>query len=203
MGCGGTGSAVAEQLGRLGVRSFDLFDPDALTESNLTRVYGSFVDDIGQRKVEVLARHLRRINPGVDVGTHAGMITTEELARRLVDADVAFGCTDDNAGRLVLSRFASYFLTPVIDCGVVLSSGCGGRLEGIGGRVTVLGPGAACLVCRGRIDLGRAAAEMLTPDEHHRLADEGYGLHWAMSTPRSLHTPPKSRRRPSASCWSG
>jgi hypothetical protein len=174
VGCGGTGSAVAEQLGRLGVRSFDLFDPDALTESNLTRVYGSFVDDIGQRKVEVLARHLRRINPGMDVGTHAGMITTEELARRLVDADVVFGCTDDNAGRLVLSRFASYFMTPVIDCGVVLSSGCGGRLEGIDGRVTVLAPGAACLVCRGRIDLGRAAAEMLTPDEHHRLADEGY-----------------------------
>ncbi len=39
-GCGGTGSAVAEQLVRLGVRHFTLFDPEVLSESNLTRVYG-------------------------------------------------------------------------------------------------------------------------------------------------------------------
>ena len=38
---GGTGSAVIEQLVRLGVRRLHLFDPDILTASNLTRVYGS------------------------------------------------------------------------------------------------------------------------------------------------------------------
>lgn len=102
------------------------------------------------------------------------MITKEETAKALLDADVVFGCTDDNAGRLVLSRLASYLLTPVIDCGVLLSSGRGGQLSGIDGRVTVLAPGAACLVCRNRIDLSRASAEMLAPDEHQRLADEGY-----------------------------
>ena len=57
---------------------------------------------------------------------------------------------------------------------MLLSSGPGGQLLGIDGRVTVLAPGAACLVCRNRIDLQRAAAEMLTPDEYRRLADEGY-----------------------------
>ena len=39
VGCGGTGSAVIEQLVRLGVRHLRLFDPDTLTSSNLTRVY--------------------------------------------------------------------------------------------------------------------------------------------------------------------
>ena len=72
------------------------------------------------------------------------------------------------------SRIASYLLTPVIDCGVLLSSGHGGQLVGIDGRVTVLVPGAACLVCRNRIDLQRAAAEMLNPSEYRRLAEEGY-----------------------------
>ena len=48
------------------------------------------------------------------------------------------------------------------------------QLVGIDGRVTVLAPGAACLVCRNRIDLQRAAAEMLAPDEYRRLANEGY-----------------------------
>lgn len=174
VGTGGTGSAVAEQLVRLGVRHFQLFDPDTLTASNVTRVYGSFPDNIGRPKVDVVAEHLRRIAPDAEVTTCASMITVEETATALLDADIIFGCTDDNAGRLVLSRAASYLLTPVIDCGVLLSSGCGGRLEGIDARVTVLAPGTACLVCRGRIDLRRAAAEMLTPDEHRRLADEGY-----------------------------
>ena len=115
-----------------------------------------------------------RIAPDAKVMTTQAKITLESTAKLLLDADVIFGCTDDNAGRLVLSRFASYLLTPVIDCGVLLSSGCGGQLVGIDGRVTVLTPGAACLVCRNRIDLQRAAAEMLAPNEYRRLADEGY-----------------------------
>ena len=174
IGCGGTGSAVIEQLVRLGVRHLHLFDPDTLTASNLTRVYGSFPQDVGKPKVDVSAAHVGRIAPDAQVITAQAKITTETTARLLLDADVVFGCTDDNAGRLVLSRIASYLLTPVIDCGVLLSSGDGGQIDGIYGRVTILGPGAACLVCRNRIDLHRAAAEMLTPDEHQRLVDEGY-----------------------------
>ena len=174
VGVGGTGSAVAEQLVRLGVRSFQLFDPDTLSESNVARVYGAFPDIVGRPKVDVVADHLKRVAPDAEVKTYESMITVEDTARALLDADVVFGCTDDNAGRLVLSRVASYLLTPVIDCGVLLSSTSSGLLEGIDGRITVLAPGVGCLVCRGRIDLKRAAAEMLTPNEHNRLADEGY-----------------------------
>ena len=174
VGCGGTGSSVIEQLVRLGVRHLSLFDPDALSASNLTRVYGSFPEDIGKSKVKVIAAYVGRIAPDAEVVATQAKITLEDTAKLLLDADVVFGCTDDNAGRLVLSRIASYLLTPVIDCGVLLSSGSGGRLEGIYGRVTVLAPGSGCLVCRNRIDLRRAAAEMLPPDEHRRLADEGY-----------------------------
>ena len=174
VGCGGTGSAVIEQLVRLGVRHLHLFDPDTLTAGNLTRVYGSFFKDVGEPKVNVSAAHVGRIAPDAEVMTTQAKITLESTAKMLLDADVVFGCTDDNAGRLVLSRIASYLLTPVIDCGVLLSSGCGGQLVGIDGRVTVLTPGAACLVCRNRIDLQRAVAEMLAPDEYRRLAGEGY-----------------------------
>ena len=181
VGCGGTGSAVIEQLVRLGVRHLRLFDPDTLTVGNLTRVYGSFPQDIGKPKVNVSAVHVGRIAPDAEVMTTQAKITLEGTAKLLLDADIVFGCTDDNAGRLVLSRIASYHLTPVIDCGVLLSSGDGGQLVGIDGRVTVLAPGAACLVCRNRIDLPRAAAEMLAPDEYRQLADEGYAP--ALSTP--------------------
>ncbi len=63
---------------------------------------------------------------------------------------------------------------PVIDVGVLLSSRADGLLSGIDGRITTMTPGAACLVCRDRIDLARAAAELKTPEERKRLADEGY-----------------------------
>ncbi len=159
---------------RLGARKIDLIDPDELSLSNVTRVYGSDPTRVGDHKVEVVADHLRRIAPDAEIRTTVGMITNHSVARELVMADVVFGCTDDNAGRLILSRVPTFLLVPVIDCGVLLSSDGDGHLVGIDGRVTVVHPGTACLICRARIDLRRAAAEQLSPEEHARLAGEGY-----------------------------
>jgi len=174
VGCGGTGSSVAEQLVRLGVRRLTLLDPEDVSETNITRLYGSTAADIGTPKVKVLENYLSRIAPELQVDAVQGMVTRESLARRMSAADVIFGCTDDNAGRLVLSRLSTYLMVPVIDGGVLLSSGRDGTLSGIDGRVTLMYPGAACLVCRGRVDLQRAASESLTPDERVRRVDEGY-----------------------------
>jgi molybdopterin/thiamine biosynthesis adenylyltransferase len=174
VGCGGTGSAVAEQVSRLGVRHLHLIDADKLSESNLTRVYGSTPTDVGHPKAEVLAAHVRRIAPEATVTTTTGMLTMEPVARQVAASDVVFGCTDDNAGRLVLSRLATYYLTPVFDCGVLISSTSSGVITGIDGRVTVMTPGQGCLLCRDRIDLQRAASELMTPSERIRLAAEGY-----------------------------
>jgi proteasome lid subunit RPN8/RPN11 len=174
VGCGGTGSAVAEQLVRLGVRNLVLFDPDELSDSNITRVYGSTAADVGKPKVDTLAAHLKRIAPETRCELVKSMITMEPAARQLCSCDIVFGCTDDNAGRLVLSRFSTYLLTPVIDSGILVTSDGNGTLKGIDGRVTTLVPGQACLVCRGRIDVARAGAELLTPDERRRREDEGY-----------------------------
>ncbi len=173
VGAGGTGSATTEQLARLGVGELMLFDYDELSASNVTRVYGSTPGDVGRRKVDVLADHVRRIAPDTDVEAFPDTITHEACAMRLRDCDVIFGCTDDNAGRLILSRLSSYYLTPVIDLGVLLSSS-NGVLQGIDGRITVLTPGAACLVCRSRIDLARAAAEQMDDSERVARQAEGY-----------------------------
>ena len=174
VGCGGTGSAVAEQLTRLGVRRLTLFDADTLSASNVSRVYGSHPKQVGHLKAGVLADHLCQIAPDATIEAVIGMITTRSIAERLTDQDVVFGCTDDNAGRLVLSRLSTYFLVPVFDCGVLLSNGPDGALADINLRVTTLLPGQACLICRNRVDLARAASELLTPDERKKRIDEGY-----------------------------
>ncbi|MCP3446177.1 ThiF family adenylyltransferase [Bradyrhizobium sp. CCGUVB14] len=172
VGCGGTGSAVAEQLVRLGVRHLTLIDADTLTESNVTRVYGSTPAAVGKHKTEVLRNHLTAIAPDLECHTVTAMVTLEKTARELTSCDVVFGCTDDNAGRLVLSRLSTFLATPVIDLGVLL--GGDGALASINGRVTTLTPGGACLVCRDRIDLARAQTELRTPEERIRLENEGY-----------------------------
>lgn len=174
VGNGGTGSSVAEQLTRLGVRDLLLVDPDNLSESNLTRVYGSKRTDIGRSKTHILRDHLKEIVPDIKCESISESILSKETAKLLLACDLIFGCTDDNAGRLVLSRLASYFLIPVLDCGVLLSSDKEHFLNGINGRVTTMAPGLPCLVCRDRIDLRRAAAEQLEASEQRRLASEGY-----------------------------
>ena len=174
VGCGGTGSAIAEQLVRLGARHLLLVDADTLSASNVTRVYGSTPADVGKHKTDVLARHLRRIAPDLHCRTMEGRCTSQRIAKSLASADLIFDCTDDNAGRLVLSRLCYWFLTPVIDMGVLLTSNPDDTLEGIHGRITVLTPGTPCLLCRGRVDLVRAAAETQAPEEHQRLEAEGY-----------------------------
>lgn len=176
VGAGGTGSAVAEQLVRLGARRLILIDPDTISLSNVTRVYGSTPQDVDQPKVEVLARHLKRIAPDLRVVTIQAAITREAVARRLLDADLVFGCTDDNAGRLRLSRLPFYYYIPVIDCGVQLTSDHNDIIAGIYGRVTTVHPGSACLVCRDRVDLGRAEAELRSADEQARLEREHYAV---------------------------
>jgi molybdopterin/thiamine biosynthesis adenylyltransferase len=174
VGCGGTGSSVAEQLVRLGIRNLTLIDADDLSASNVTRVYGSTLENVGTAKVHVLEKHLRSIAPDLNCVSLRKMVTEENAARSLLACDTVFGCTDDNAGRLVLSRFSSYMLTPVIDCGVLITGDSTGYLNGINGRVTTLSYGSACLVCRNRVDLARAASELLTPTERQQREDEGY-----------------------------
>ena len=174
VGVGGTGSAVAEQLVRLGARDLLLVDSDVLSESNVTRVYGSTAALVGTPKAALVTDHVTAVTPNIRCNAIFGRCVQEPVARALANVDLVFGCTDDNAGRLVLSRLSTYYLIPVIDVGVLLSSDGRELMTGIDGRVTVLSPGNACLVCRNRIDVARAGSEMLTPNRRKRLADEGY-----------------------------
>jgi len=174
VGCGGTGSSVIEQLARLGVRNFVLLDPKQLTDTNVTRVYGSGVQDEGTPKVILAQHNILAIAPDAKVHTIEGDLLTAAHARALTGCDVVFGCTDDDAGRLVLSRLSTFLVCPVIDCGVLISSGEQGELVGIDGRVTTLTPGTACLVCRGRIDTRRAATQFLPSQEREVRIAEGY-----------------------------
>lgn len=173
VGHGGTGSAITEQLLRLGFGAITVFDDQLLVEHNVPRVYGAGLRHVGSSKVQIARSNGRRIGLGARVSGVARRITEREAARRLRDCDVVFGCTDDHAGRAILSRLAYRYLIPVVDMGFLISSR-DGEIHGLDGRVTTLVPGTPCLLCRGSIDPARMRFESLTPDARKRLAREGY-----------------------------
>ncbi|MDP3175649.1 MAG: ThiF family adenylyltransferase [Phenylobacterium sp.] len=173
VGAGGTGSAVCEQLLRLGVGSIVVIDNDVVTASNLTRIHESTHSDIGRPKVHVVGDEAIRIGANTNVSAIEGNVAWEHVARELRHCDVVFGCTDDDAGRAVLSRLAYWYLIPLIDCGFVIES-VDGNVRGLFGRVTTVMPGEACLICRRRVDPIRMRNQLLPSAERGRLADEGY-----------------------------
>lgn len=183
VGCGGTGSAVAVLLARLGVGSISLIDQDVVEETNLNRLHGATRSDAlsDQSKVDVVARAIDAIGLGTSIQTHKGWVSDVACRDILKSAHVVFGCTDDNVGRILLNRFAYAYQIPVIDMGlaVQLSNSNAPIVQAMDGRVTVLLPGDACLLCRGVIDPRRASEESLkrqNPDEYEKRKLEAYVL---------------------------
>ena len=176
VGLGGTGSATAQQLLRLGVGHLCIVDDDTVTNTSLTRGWGSRKDDIGRPKTEVIQRLAREIDLGTAVKAINDRCTEPETVKRLSALDVIFGCTDDHAGRIKLNRLAYWYNIPLIDCGVLITPADaepGGRPR-IESRVTWVAPGSACLLCRSRIDPGIARAESLSEAVPHHDYESSY-----------------------------
>ncbi|MEJ7634108.1 ThiF family adenylyltransferase [Aeromicrobium sp.] len=172
VGTGGTGSAVAVQLARIGMGSICLVDDDVVTPPTATRGHGMRMADIGRPKVSVLADHLRDIGLGSVITEVNAPLHSPEALQAVQHADVVFSCVDGHGARLILNRFAYAHLAVVIDLAVLVAlSDVGAEVDE---RVTWLGPGAACLLCRGRLDAALAYAENLDPEARKALAGEGY-----------------------------
>lgn len=164
VGVGGTGSACAEQLVRLGVKDFVLLDGDSLEKSNLTRVYGSFPFDgkSPPSKVGAIRDHLLHINPEADVKVFLSHVQNDNVALNLRDRDIIFLCTDDHWGRAVVNQVCYQYLIPTINMGVRIDSHDNRITAGVA-SVDVLRPDKACLWCKKAVDPDRIAAEAL-PD---------------------------------------
>ena len=173
IGAGGTGSAVIEELVRLGVGTISTFDGDPFEGTNVTRVYGSALSQDGMPKVEIQKEHVRRIGLGTTLQVYPRHITEEEVARHLRRCDLVFGCTDKQAPRGIAVRLMLRYLIPCIDVGVKIDSK-NGVIRGIWGRVTTLVPGEACLFCRGSIDPKTIREESLPPQQREREIEDGY-----------------------------
>jgi molybdopterin/thiamine biosynthesis adenylyltransferase len=176
VGLGGTGSAVCEQLIRLGVTKLTVCDPQTFESTNINRVYGSRMPDDGTQKAAIAERQAANIGLSTHLVPLKGAVTEVSIARELKHCDIIFGCTDDEWGRAVLTRVAAYYLIPVFDMGVQIDSN-NGHIKSVRGRVTTLIPGSPCLFCRGIVTADGIEAEVLSktnPEEYKKRRKEGY-----------------------------
>lgn len=181
IGCGGTGSAVAMLLARLGVGQLVLIDNDIVDRTNLNRLHGSRQADADSvsPKVNVVARALTELGLGVRVAPIEAWVGDPECRDALRSCDIVFGCTDDHEGRLFLNRLAYYYLIPVIDMGLSIEVDHAEppTVKALDGRVTVLVPPDTCLICRSIINPEIARAEAMkrtSPEEYEQRKAEGY-----------------------------
>lgn len=173
VGLGGTGSAVLEQLVRMGVNKLTIVDHDKTEPSNWSRLYGSTWQETSRSmyKVDVVSAHLRRIKPALDLTEVRKSVMTDQVLKSLAECDLIFSCLDRQAPRAVLNELSYQCFVPVIDVGVGINRG-----DSLAGaiRATVVGPGLPCLLCQGVIRPDVISAEHMMPEEYESRRAEGY-----------------------------
>ncbi len=161
IGTGSVGCIVAEALARMGFGSILLVDYDEVEQVNLDRLLHATRWDVGEAKVNVLARGLRRSATAAtfSVGTMEHSISEEEAFRAAINCDLLFGCVDRPLGRHVLNFIAYAHLIPVVDGGVAIRTKPNGLLRHCDMRAHIASPGRRCLECLGQYNSGLVAAE--------------------------------------------
>jgi adenylyltransferase/sulfurtransferase len=140
VGCGATGSVLANNLGRAGVGHLRIADRDYVEGNNLQRqVLYDEVDVLrGLPKAVAAGERLRQINSLIEVEPVITDVTADNIEELLHGVDVALDGTDNFETRYLLNDAALKLKVPWIYSGVIAAYGV---------TMTVLPGDTACLRC--------------------------------------------------------
>lgn len=163
-GLGGLGSHVAQQLAYLGIRTFALIDHDCITESSMNRVVTADDLDVAAAtlKVEATRRRILAINAGAEVRTVPAKLEDARSFDALREANVVFGCVDNDLARLQLTRLCSSLALPLFDLATDVDPTT--TPVTFGGRM-VFCTGNGCLVCLDVLNQERLALASMSPEQ--------------------------------------
>jgi molybdopterin/thiamine biosynthesis adenylyltransferase len=130
VGLGGLGGTVTETLARMGIGRFCLVDGDVFEAHNLNRQLLSSVDRIGMPKVAAAVRHVKTINPGIEVVAAPAFMTPENADALLGSCDLVVDCLDNIHSRFTVQAAAKRAGIPMVSAAVA----------GISGHVTTIFP---------------------------------------------------------------
>lgn len=175
IGTSGTGSIVVEQIARLGFGRIILIDFDKIEKKNLNRILNAGTANIGEFKVDVLARAIAS-HRGDDVA--AAMPTTildREAVLQASQADFLFSCVDSKEGRQIADLIASAFLIPLFDVGVTIPTRRVGNdiaIFDVCARIDYVRPGGPTLADRSVYTQESLRAEYLKRTSPERYQEE-------------------------------
>src|SRR6266853_1525046 len=177
VGVGGLGSIVAEHLIHMGFHEINLIDPDVLEMSNLNRVVGAYYEDAQQKlyKVDVVKRHLTKINPKATVLACKSDVHDKEMESVLALSDWMIVATDNHSSRLRTQELSIKYFVPLLSLGVNISVK-ENKIDDMSGEVITARVGDyLCLNCLPRINPIKVASER-HPDKTIReeLVKRGY-----------------------------
>lgn len=166
VGASGTGSIVAEQLYRLGVKRLVLVDDDYVEERNLGRILNSTLEDARNHinKTEILKCAYDKIGMGTEVIAVPTVVANPDAVHKLSQCDFIFGCLDSADGRMYTNRLCTFYTIPYIDMGVKLKSD-NGVISEISGAVRYIVPGEASLHSIGAYTSEQVESEALRRDD--------------------------------------
>jgi adenylyltransferase/sulfurtransferase len=138
VGVGGLGSPIATQLTAMGVGHLRLIDRDIVELSNLHRQHLYDIDSLGQPKVEVAAKKLRRLNPNIEVEPLPLSVNTSNALEVIGDADVVVDGLDHMAPRYAVNRACVKLGKPYV---------FGSAITTMGNASTIIPKETPCLEC--------------------------------------------------------
>lgn len=188
IGAGGTGSPTLAMLARSGTAELISIDADTLDKSNLNRVHGARMADVGRPKVEIARDFIETL--GLDTRVHIEKVLMDSstvAVDALMTCDVVVGCTDDCLGRSAINALC--FRHGVLGIDIGIGGTVAAPVEGAPsrdlrfyqhGRISTLLPGVAgyrCLACEkvyDQEDLRAAQYKRVHPDATEKDLKEAY-----------------------------
>ena len=138
VGTGGLGNPITTRLTAMGIGTLRIVDRDVIELSNLHRQTMFDEDDVGQVKVEVAAKKLKKLNPDCNVEALAVSVNDYNALEVIEGCDVVIDALDSVNARYALNKACVKLNIPFVT----------GAAVGVSGQVfTVLPKKSACYFC--------------------------------------------------------
>src|ERR1035438_8210647 len=116
VGLGGGGSHIHQQAAHIGFQHYALYDPQTAEDTNLNRLVGGTVRDIGREKLKIARRVIRGLQPKAKITSIRER--WQSKPESLMACDIVFGCVDSFQDRDELETFCRRHLILYIDIGM-------------------------------------------------------------------------------------
>ena len=138
VGTGGLGNPITSRLAAMGIGTLRIVDRDVIELSNLHRQTMFDEDDVGQVKVEVAEKKLRKLNPDCKIEALAVSVNDYTALEVVEGCDVVIDALDSVNARYALNKACVKFGIPFVT----------GAAVGVSGQAfTVLPKESACYYC--------------------------------------------------------